>query len=327
MIQVKNGRNYVAGGYFGRRWLLCPALPEAQNYAKNLITKLMSWNVDGFKHDGSFIPPLCRAKAHNHSTPYESEQAYGKIWEIMFEETRRIQPKATVLQCNCGAINIWHQFKGISTAIMGDPDGPGGKAWTCRWGAKAYHALRPGRPQKYHTIADYVEERQAFPQFLGLGTVPQLFKKSFSQNSKEEYKKWFDLYHTYMLPKGEYLGTLYDIVYDKPETHVIKKDGVMYYAFFLPYRSGHYSLEFRGLEPGKKYKIVDYVNNIEMGIVQGPTGKLSLSLSDYLLVKAIPIPVDIDKSCLFNSMERISYPNPFNPECYIPVDVNAKCKM
>ena len=33
-----------------------------------------------------------------------------------------------------------------------------------------------------------------------------------------------------MLPKGEYLGALYDIGFDKPEAHAISKDGAMYYA-------------------------------------------------------------------------------------------------
>ena len=35
-----------------------------------------------------------------------------------------------------------------------------------------------------------------------------------------------------MLPKGEYLGGLYDIGFDKPEGHVVAADGKLHYAFY-----------------------------------------------------------------------------------------------
>ena len=76
-----------------------------------------------------------------------------------------------------------------------------------------------------------------------------------SPERKEHYKKWFDLYNMYQLSKGEYLN-LYDIAYDLPETHVVKKDGTLYYAFYAPEWNGN--IEFRGLED-KEYSIIDYV--------------------------------------------------------------------
>ena len=39
------------------------------------------------------------------------------------------------------------------------------------------------------------------------------------------WRKWVGLYKQHMLPKGEYLGGLYDIGFDKPEAHAISKDG------------------------------------------------------------------------------------------------------
>jgi len=40
------------------------------------------------------------------------------------------------------------------------------------------------------------------------------------------------LYKEKMLPLGTYRGELYDIGFDRPETHAIEKDGRLYYAFF-----------------------------------------------------------------------------------------------
>ncbi len=37
-----------------------------------------------------------------------------------------------------------------------------------------------------------------------------------------------------MLSRGEYLGDLYDIGFDRPEAHAIRKAGSMYYAFYAP---------------------------------------------------------------------------------------------
>ena len=41
-----------------------------------------------------------------------------------------------------------------------------------------------------------------------------------------------------MLSRGEYLGDLYDIGFDRPESHAIRKDGQMYYAFYARHWNG-----------------------------------------------------------------------------------------
>ena len=63
-------------------------------------------------------------------------------------------------------------------------------------------------------------------------------RASFSKSGSGIYKEK-------MLSRGEYLGTLYDIGFDRPETHAIRKDGSMYYAFYAPHWSGKVTL--RGL--------------------------------------------------------------------------------
>jgi len=88
-----------------------------------------------------------------------------------------------------------------------------------------------------------------------------------------------------MLSRGEYLGALYDIGFDLPETHVIRKDQDFYYAFFARHWSG--AIELRGLED-RAYRIVDYVNNKDLGTVHGPTATLSSEFEKHLLIEAQP---------------------------------------
>jgi alpha-galactosidase len=86
-----------------------------------------------------------------------------------------------------------------------------------------------------------------------------------------------------MLSQGQYVGGLYDIGFDKPETHVIRKGKTMYYAFYAPHWTG--AITLRGLPPGK-YKVVDYVHDKPLGTVQGPTGELKVEFDKSLLVEA-----------------------------------------
>jgi len=102
---------------------------------------------------------------------------------------------------------------------------------------------------------------------------------------EKHWQKWFALYNEKMLSKGTYLN-LYDVIYDKPETHVILKDGNLYYAFYANEWKG--DIKLLGLEH-KKYKVFDYENTIDLGTVEGPVGKISADFKEHLLIECIPV--------------------------------------
>ena len=106
-----------------------------------------------------------------------------------------------------------------------------------------------------------------------------------SPEREKAWKRWFEIYTAKMLPKGTYRGELYDLGFDRPETHAISKDGDMYYAFYADTWSG--PVELRGLEE-KSYRVVDYVNDVEIGTVTGPSAELDVDFEGSLLVEAIP---------------------------------------
>jgi alpha-galactosidase len=155
------------------------------------------------------------------------------------------------------------------------------------------------RAAYYGDHAERHYKKSNFASMLGVGGIPGTMFVSreednvdflrvkypcyLSPERKPHYKKWFDLYNDYQLSKGEYLN-LYDIAFDLPEAHVVKKGEILHYALYAPQWDGE--IEFRGLDD-KKYMIVDYVNNKELGKIEG-NGILHVQFEEYLLVKAIP---------------------------------------
>ena len=86
-----------------------------------------------------------------------------------------------------------------------------------------------------------------------------------------------------MFSRGEYLGDLYDIGFDRPESHAIRKDGQMYYAFYARHWNG--PVELRGLE-SRDYHVVDYVNHKDFGAVHGPRAHFRMEFDEYILLEA-----------------------------------------
>jgi alpha-galactosidase len=93
------------------------------------------------------------------------------------------------------------------------------------------------------------------------------------------------LYQDKRLSEGEYLGELYDIGFDRPEAHAVRKGNAMNYAFFAKRHRG--SVELRGLE-AKRYRVRDYEAGRELGTVEGPLARLAVDFERHLLLEAIP---------------------------------------
>jgi alpha-galactosidase len=87
------------------------------------------------------------------------------------------------------------------------------------------------------------------------------------------------------LPNGGKYLNLYHTVFDKPECHVVEKDGSLYYGFFAP--ESHSVLELRGPEDGATYRVTDYLHSREFPSVtaRGSTATLDARFESYLLLK------------------------------------------
>ena len=82
---------------------------------------------------------------------------------------------------------------------------------------------------------------------------------------------------------------LYDLAFDFPEAHAIRKDDAIYYAFFAQGVDEGYSgpIQLRGLDEAKKYRVVDYVENRILGEVTASNPILQIQMRGSILLKAI----------------------------------------
>jgi alpha-galactosidase len=122
-------------------------------------------------------------------------------------------------------------------------------------------------------------------QFVLPDLVTKHGKSDLTPEREKIFEKWLQIYKDKMLSRGEYLGELYDIGFDRPEGHVIRKDKELYYAFFARHLSG--PIELRGLQD-RTYHVVDYVNNKDFGSVHGPKATISAAFNKHLLLEAQP---------------------------------------
>jgi alpha-galactosidase len=82
---------------------------------------------------------------------------------------------------------------------------------------------------------------------------------------------------------------LYDIRWENPEGHVIRKGEKLYYGFFTQTPGQTYSgtVQLRGLNAGH-YHVTDYVRGRPVQDVAGPTADLPVKFQDSLLLVAEP---------------------------------------
>ncbi len=102
---------------------------------------------------------------------------------------------------------------------------------------------------------------------------------------EKKWAFWVQLYQKERLSEGEYLGALYDIGFDRPEAHAIRKGESLYYAFFADRFTGR--VELRGLE-GRRYRVRDYEAGRDLGVVDGPRAPLDVTFRHHLLLEAKP---------------------------------------
>jgi alpha-galactosidase len=294
---------------------LCPAVPEVQGYYKQLTERFIhDWDFDGHKLDNIYATPPCYNPAHHHKSPMDSVYAMGKVYKTIFETTRALKADSVTQSCPCGTPPSLAWFRYMDQAVTADPVG----SVQVRRRMKMYKALLGPRAAVY---GDHVELTQItgvgeneqdlgsdFASTLGTGGVlgtkftwpdygPKLKNVFLSPEKEPHWKKWINLYNEKMLSKGNFLD-LYVYGYDLPEGYAIEKDGNMFYAFYTGSKAEKSAnggqteewkgqVELRGLQV-RPYRVMDYVNNRDFGVVTGPTAKINADFNGSLLLQATP---------------------------------------
>lgn len=277
-----------------------PALEEVKKMTRDLVIKAMQdWGYEGFKIDGNHlnaVPPCYNAKYH-HVYPEESMEALPELYKLIYETALSINSDAVVEICPCGTNYSFYILPYMNQAVSSDPQ----SSWQIRLKGKTIKALTGSKVAYYGDHVELSDGKNDFASTVGIGGVigtkfiwPEGAHVNIETGDialtalkEKEWKKWIDIYNDKMLSKGNYLGGLYDIGFDRPEAHVIQKGDTLYYAFYANEFEG--SLELRGLDHNKNYQLYDYVNNFDFGVISGSHNRVNASFEQYKLIKAAPI--------------------------------------
>jgi alpha-galactosidase len=276
-------------------YYLCPADRNVVEYHKALVRKiLVDWGFDGLKLDGQDMNgvPACYNPAHHHAQPEDSVEALPDFFRAIYDTAQSVKPGALVEFCPCGTGYSFFTMPHFNMSVASDPEG----SFQVRSKAKTLKALMGDNVPFFGDHVELSDGGNDFASTLGVGGVvgtqfvlPSLVQKKsrsvLTPEREKDFEKWLRIYREKMLSRGQYLGQLYDIGYDVPETHVIRKDQAMYYAFFAKQWKG--TVELRGLED-RNYSVVDYVTGKSLGTVAGRSAHLPVEFAGNLLVEVLP---------------------------------------
>ncbi|MDF0488936.1 alpha-galactosidase [Sphingomonas sp. H39-1-10] len=286
---------------FWDAFTLCPAYPPVVDYFRGQIRRILGWGFEGLKLDGQHLNAVapCYNPAHKHARPEESYEKLQDFWKALYDEAISINPNAVMEICPCGDSFAFHNIPGMNHTPASDPT----SSWQIRLKGKTFKAMMgPSAP----FAGDHVElsdRHDDFATHYGIGailstkftwpndpvgTTDPLPPGGIALHPQKEalWRKWIALYHANMLPKGEYLGGLYDIGFDKPESHAIRKDGRMHYAFYADLWSG--AVVLRGLPPGR-HRVTDSFTGKPLGTVSGPQARLPATFEHFLVLETTPL--------------------------------------
>jgi alpha-galactosidase len=277
----------------------CPAYQPTIDYYVALTKKIIGdWGFEGLKLDGQHLNAVapCYNKAHKHSHPAESVEKLGDFWLAIHKAAREANPNAVVELCPCGTVFNFHNLPATDQYPTSDPL----TSWQVRSKGKTFKAIIGKRSSLAGDHVELSDNRDDFASSVGIGAVistkftwprdtehpvESLPPGGYVLTAEKEalWRKWVGLYKRHMLPKGEYLGHLYDIGFDKPEAHAISKDGAMYYAFYASAWNG--KLPLRGLGAGR-YRVRDLFNDVDLGVVDAQSNAVNARFERFLLLQA-----------------------------------------
>jgi alpha-galactosidase len=274
---------------------LCPADRSVVEYHKALVRKILGeWGFDGLKLDGQHMNgvPACYNPVHHHKRPEDSVEALPDFFRELYETARSVKPDALVEFCPCGTAYSFFTMPHFNMSVASDPE----SSFQVRSKGKTLKALMGDNVPYFGDHVELSDGANDFASTVGVGGVvgtqfvlPSLVSKHSTSDltplREKLFEKWIRIYKDKMLSRGEYLGGLYDIGFDHPEAHAIRKFDEMYYAFFARHWTGR--VELRGLED-RAYHIVDYVNGKDFGSVHGPNAVISAEFNQHLLLEARP---------------------------------------
>jgi alpha-galactosidase len=283
-------------------YYLCPAHPPVRAYTEALVGRFLGdWGYQGLKIDGQHLnaAPPCHNPAHRHDDPRAAFEQLPAFWQGVRQAAERARAGALIELCPCGTAYAFHTLPHLDMPVASDPT----SSWQIRSKGKTLKALAGSSVPYFGDHVELSDGGDDFASTVGVGgvvgsqfTLAELIAPGRSEARKyvltpdkeRAFARWLAIYRGKQLARGEYLGALYDIGFDRPEAHAIAKDDRVYYAFFAQRWDG--PLALRGLAPRKRYCVRDFVNDRGYGQAIGPAATVAAEFVQHLLLEAVPAP-------------------------------------
>ncbi len=272
---------------------MSPSYEKTRQHTLSDIKMFMEdWGFDGLKLDGQHMNavPADYNPELNLENPEQSVSELPDFFKIIYKEARNIKKDAVVENCPCGCCMSFFNMPSTNQFVSSDPL----SSWQIRLKGKVYKALAPNTAY-YGDHVELSDDGIDFASTIGIGGVPgskftwpkdnPTAENSYLLTSEKEaiIKKWIDIYYEKELAQANYLGDVYDIGFDKPETHLIKKDNILFYSFYDSDWDG--KIELKGLDKSVTYRIHDYVNDLDLGTIDGNMPYLNVKFKNKLLIE------------------------------------------
>jgi len=274
-------------------YYLCPAHPECIGFIRRMVRKIMTdWGFDGLYIDTQDLiaTPPCFNPAHKHGSPLDSFKKQPLFYRAIYEAAQEIKPGCPVEMCICAMPHDPFKMPYYNVATTSDPINL--EQVTRRVKVeKAYRGPTFCVGDCYQVPMDEWEGfsvPESFEAAMGAGAQVTTFFADLTPAQEKKWRHWIGKYREMGLAWSEYLG-LYDIAFDKPEAHVVRKGEKLYYGFFARHWSAGRPIELRGLGREKKYRVRDYANGINLGTVSGDNPVIYRAFKDNLLIEVSPL--------------------------------------
>jgi alpha-galactosidase len=289
-------------------YTLCPAVPAVRAYYAGLARRMLTdWNADGFKIDGqnmNAVPP-CYNALHRHASPYDAPRAVPQFFREIADAARAARADAVLQLCPCGEVFSLYNLPAASITVASDPL----SSFQVRHRGKTFRALGGGRAAfsgdhveltnhvwDESTRRSVVRGTEDFASTIAVGGIPSTkftitgipqpdSSLALTAARQRVWQEWIGAYDRERPSEGEYRN-LYDIAFDRPETHVMSRGDTLYYGFF-PGRGETGAVELRGL--GRRtYDLAVFPSGEHLATVRGPRARYTLRSPEPLIIKAVP---------------------------------------
>jgi alpha-galactosidase len=232
------------------------------------------------------VPP-CFNPAHRHKSPLDSFESVPKMFETIQSTLHRLKADSLHEVCICSMPHSPYNMPFYDLANASDPV----TSEQARRRIKVEKAIRGGTFAVGDCYQVPIQEwtgysiPESFESGIGTGAQITTFYRQLDARQRDLWSRWFHEYRDLGLSRAEYLN-LYDLAFDKPEIHVVRKGQDLYYGIFADaWPRDKYKIELRGLEAGKRYRVYDYGNRRDLGVLEGSKPLLNIGFKDNLLLR------------------------------------------